>query len=82
MRRNTRLLHAVAQLLIRMVVKVWKSNVHKVSLLLRLEPRIRHHALVKMGSVRPHVLAHAEVAHGVGDDVALNDHDGVLWHGS
>ena len=81
-KRSTRLLHAVTQLLIRMVVKVGKRYVHKVALLLRLEPRIRHHALVEMGGVRPHVLADAEVSHGVGDNVALRDHDGVLRHGS
>ena len=42
---------------------------------------LRHHALIEMRGVRPHVLTHSQVTHGVGDDIALHNHDGVLGHG-
>jgi hypothetical protein len=51
-----------------------------MALLLRLEPRVCHHALIEMRGIRPHVLAHSQVAHGVCDDVTLHDHDSVLGH--
>ena len=77
---HTHLLHAVSQLLIGVVVKVWKRDVDKVPLLLGLEPRVRHHALVEVSGVGSDILTDTQVSHGIGDDVALHDHDSVLGH--
>ncbi len=79
---QTHLLHAVSQLLIGVVMKVWKRDVDEVPLLLGLEPRVCHHALVEVGGVGPDVLTDTQVSHGIGDDVALHDHDSVLGHGT
>ena len=65
-----------------MIVQIREGNVHKVARLLRLEPRVSHHTLIQMRSVWSEALAHPQVAHGVGDDVALHNHDRVLGHGS
>ena len=33
-----------------------------------------------MCGIRPHILTNSQIAHGVGDDIALDDHDSVLGH--
>ena len=63
-----------------MVVKIRKRDIDEVALLLRFEPGIRHHTLVEMRGVGPKVLTHTQISHGVGNDVALHDHHGILGH--
>ncbi len=63
-----------------MVMQIWKRDIHEVALLLRFEPGIGHHALVEMGGVGPEVLANTKITHGVGDDVALHDHNSIFGH--